>query len=99
MSCFTQSNDLIYKCHLRTLKLIFQDNSSFEMLLKNNKCIQQECSIHERNLKILMTAIYKIRNGYLNYNELPIRVLLFKIKLIQSKKFLKLSPDRRNADN
>ena len=82
---------------MRTLKLVFQDNSSSEMLLKNKKCIQQECSIHQSNSKILMTAIYKIVNGYLNYNEFPVRVLLF--KFMQSKKFSKLSPDKRSAAN
>ena len=44
-----------------------------------------------------MTAIYKIVNGYLNYNEFPVRVLLF--KFMQSKKFSKLSPDKRSAAN
>ena len=44
-----------------------------------------------------MTTIYKIVNDYLNYNEFPVRVLLF--KLMQSKKFSKLSPDKRSVAN
>ena len=52
-----QSNNLINKVHERSLSLITNDeNSSFETLLQNNKDI----TVHQRNLQILMTEVYKI---------------------------------------
>ena len=59
MFCFRQSNNLINKVHERALKLIYQDNSNFEVLLEK----QHDFSIHQRNLQVLMTEIYKILNG------------------------------------
>ena len=59
MFCFRQSNNLINKVHERTLKLIYQDNSNFEVLLEK----QPDFPIHQRNLQVLMTEIYKIVNG------------------------------------
>ena len=58
MFCFRQSNNLINKVYERALKLIYQDNSNFEVLLEK----QYNFSIHQRNLKALMTEIYKIVN-------------------------------------
>ena len=55
MFCFRQSNDLINKVHERALKLIYQDNSYFEVLLEK----QHNFSIRQRNLQVLMTEIYK----------------------------------------
>ena len=55
-----QSNNLINKVHERSLRLITNDeNSSFETLLQNNKDI----TVHQRNLQILMTEVYKIIKG------------------------------------
>ena len=55
-----QSNNLINKVHERSLRLITNDeNSSFETLLQNNKDI----TVHQRNLQILMTEVYKIVKG------------------------------------
>ena len=59
MFCFRQSNNLINKVHERALKLIYQDNSNFEVLLEK----QHDFSIHQRNFQVLMTEIYKIVNG------------------------------------
>ena len=57
--CFRQSNSLINKVYERALKLIYQENSNFEILLEK----QHEFSIHQRNLQVLITKIYKIVNG------------------------------------
>ena len=59
MFCFRQSNNLINKVHERALKLIFKGNYNFEVLLEK----QHDFSIHERNLQVLMTEIYKTVNG------------------------------------
>ena len=59
MFCFRQSNNLINKVHERALKLIYQDNCNFQVLLEK----QHDFSIHQRNLQVLMTEIYKIVNG------------------------------------
>ena len=55
-----QSNNLINKLHERSLMFITNDeNSSFETLLQNNKDI----TIHQRNLQIVTTEVYKIVKG------------------------------------
>ena len=59
MFCFRQSNNLMNKVHERALKLIYQDNCNFQVLLEK----QHDFSIHQRNLQVLMTEIYKIVNG------------------------------------
>ena len=59
MFCFRQSSNLINKVDGRALNLIYEDNSSFEMLLEK----QQERSIQQRNLQILIIKICKIVNG------------------------------------
>ena len=59
MFCFRQSNNLINKVYERALKLIYQDNCNFEVLLEK----QHNFSIHQRNLQVLMTEISKIVNG------------------------------------
>ena len=59
MFCFRQSNYLINKVHERALKLIYQDNCNFQVLLEK----QHDSSIHQRNLQVLMTEIYNIVNG------------------------------------
>ena len=59
MFCFSQTNNLINKVHERALKLIYQDNCNFEVLLEK----QHDFSIHERNLQVLMTEVSKIVNG------------------------------------
>ena len=44
---------------MRVLKLIYQDNRNFEVLPGK----QHDFSIHQRNLQVLMTVIYKIVNS------------------------------------
>ena len=75
MFCFRQSSNLINKVHERALKLIYQDNSNFEVLLEK----QHDFSIHQRNLQVLMTEIYKILNGIAP----PIMNSLFTFRLNQ----------------
>ena len=45
MFCFRQSNNVINKVHERALKLIYQDNGNFQVLLEK----QHNFSIHQRN--------------------------------------------------
>ena len=55
-----RSNNLINKVHERSLRLNTNDeNSSFETLLQNINDI----TVHQRNLQILMTEVYKIIKG------------------------------------
>ena len=93
MFCFRQSNNLINKVHERALKLIYQDNSNFEVLLEK----QHDFSIHQRNLQVLMTEIYKIVNGIAP----PIMNSLFMFRLNQHnlRNFQELSTEKRNTVN
>ena len=59
MFYFRQSNNLTNKLHGRALKLVYQSNSSFKILLEK----QEEFWIHQKNLQILMTEIYKLVNS------------------------------------
>ena len=46
--------------HRRALRIVFRDyDSTFQQLLKQNKSV----SIHQRNLQLLATEIFKRRNG------------------------------------
>ena len=93
MFCFRQSNNLINKVHKRALKLIYQGNCNFEVLLEK----QLDFSIHQRNLQVLMTEIYKIVNGI----ALPIMNSLFMFCLNQHnlRNFQELSTEKRNTVN
>ena len=53
--------NLINEMHKRALKMIYNDtpNLSFDVLLIKNKPV----SIHQRNLQLLATKIFKIKNG------------------------------------
>ena len=56
---FQQSNDLINKVHESSLRLITNDqNNSFKTFLQNNK----DMTVHQRNLEVLVTEVYKIIN-------------------------------------
>ena len=68
------------------------------MLLKKQQECSTECSIHQRNLKILMTEIYKMVNGIAP----PIMNSLFEyyhLNLCNLRNFQELSPDKRSAVN
>ena len=93
MFCFRQSNNLINKVHERVLKLIYQENSNFEVLLEK----QHDFSIHQRNVQVLMTEIYKIVNGIAP----PIMRSLFTFRLNQHnlRNFQELLTEKRNTVN
>ena len=91
MFCFIQSNNLINKVYERALKLIYQDNSSFEVLLEK----QHDFSIHPRNLQVLMTEIYKIVDGITP----PIMNSLFTLISDNLRNFQELSTEKRNNVN
>ena len=60
MSCSRQSNNLINKAHKRGLRLTYRDeNKTFQQMLKE----QNEFTIHQRNLQVLITDVHKIVNG------------------------------------
>ena len=51
---------LINKIHDRSLRIVTSDkNSNFEDLLKSNNQI----TMHQRNLQLLMTEVFEIMNG------------------------------------
>ena len=54
-------NNRIDKLHEKTFRLVYKDEKvlSLDDLLKKGKSV----SIHQRNLQILETEIYKARNG------------------------------------
>ena len=54
------NNNKINRLHERCLRIIFSDKqSSFETLLEKDGSV----SIHNRNLQILATEMYKIKNN------------------------------------
>ena len=57
MCCFRKSNNLINNIYWRTLKLINQDNSSFEMLLQRQQEYSTRLFDSPKELKTLMTEI------------------------------------------
>ena len=93
MFCFRQSNNLINKVHEGALKLIYQDNCNCEVLLEK----QHDFSIHQRNLQVLMTEIYKIVNGIAP----PIMNSLFMFRLNQHnlRNFQELLTEKRTTVN
>ena len=94
MFCFRKSKNLINKVHQRALQLIYQDNCNFEALLEK----QHDFSIHQRNLQVLMTEIYKIVNGI----GPPIMNSRFTFRLHQHnlrRNFQELSTEKRNTVN
>ena len=53
-------NNLINNIHEHALRIVFRDYESIiEQLLKQNKSV----SIHQRNLQLLATEIFKTKNG------------------------------------
>ena len=60
MFCSRQSNNLINEIHERSLRISYKDQkTSYHNLLETHN----ELTIHQRNLQVLMTEIYKIVNG------------------------------------
>ena len=53
-------NNFINNIHERALRIVYRDyESTLQQLLKQNKSV----SIHQRNLQILATKIFKTKNG------------------------------------
>ena len=60
MFCSRQSNNLINKVHERGLRLTYRDETKdFQQILRE----QNEITIHQRNLQVLMTEVHKIVNS------------------------------------
>ena len=60
MFCSRQSNNLIKKIHERSLRISYKDQKiSYQNLLETHN----ELTIHQRNLQVFVTEIYKIVNG------------------------------------
>ena len=55
MFCRKNSYIKIQKLHLKTLRVIYQSNESYERLLE----ISNKLSIHQRHLRFLLVEIYK----------------------------------------
>ena len=60
MFCSRQSNTLINKIHERSLRISYKDQKTSDHNLLG---AHNELTIHQRNLNILITEIYKIVNG------------------------------------
>ena len=73
MFCSRQSNNLINKVHERSLRLTYRDETKdFQQILTE----QNEITIHQRDLQVLMTEVYKIVNSI----ALPIMNSLFQFR-------------------
>ena len=61
MFCSRQSNNLINKAHERGLRLTYRNetNKAFQQILRRNN----ESTIHQKKLQVLITEVYKILNG------------------------------------
>ena len=55
-----QSNNLINKVHKRGLRLTYRDETKDSQQIQRK---QNEITIHQRNLQVLMTEVYKIVNS------------------------------------
>ena len=88
---FRHSSNLINIVHERALKFISENNRNFEVLLEK----QNDFSINQRNLQVLMTDIYKIVNGIVP----PIMNSVFTFHLNQHnlRNFQELSTEKRNT--
>ena len=78
---------------MRALRHIYQDSSHFKVFLEK----QKQFSIHQRNLQVLMTEIYKILNDIAP----PIMTSLTSVshKSIKSQKFSKTLYRKKNTLN
>ena len=73
MFCPRRSNNIINKVQERALRIPYNDQlTDFKSLLSNHN----EITIHQRNLQVLMTEIYKI----INHIAPPIMSSLFEIR-------------------
>ena len=52
-------NNKINRIHKRALRLVYQNNLSFSQLLDLGNSV----TVHQKNLQVLVTEIYKVKNG------------------------------------
>ena len=52
-------NSKINRIHERALRLVYQNNLSFSELLD----LDNSVTVHQKNLQVLVTEIYKVKNG------------------------------------
>ena len=52
-------NNKINRIHERALRLVYQNNLSFSVLLD----LDNSVTVHQKNLQVLVTEIYKVKNG------------------------------------
>ena len=52
-------NNKINRIHKRALRLVYQNNLSFPELLD----LENSLTVHQKNLEVLVTEIYKVKNG------------------------------------
>ena len=52
-------NNKINRIHERTLGLVYQNNLSFSELLD----LANSVTVHQKNLQVLVTEIYRVKNG------------------------------------
>ena len=52
-------NNKINRIHEWALRLVYQDNLSFSELLN----LDNSVTVHQKNLQVLVTEIYKVKNG------------------------------------
>ena len=52
-------NNKINRIHERALRLVYQNNLSFSELLD----LDNSVTVHQKNLQVLVTEIYKVKNG------------------------------------
>ena len=94
MFCWRQYNNLINKIYDRSQRISYKDlKTSYHNLLETNN----ELTIHQRNLQVLMTEIYKIVNGVAP----PIMNSLFEFRSNEynTRNFQVLSTDFRRIVN
>ena len=56
-------NNKINRVHERALRLVYQNNLSFSGLLD----LDNSATMHQKNLQVLVTEIYKVKNGIAPY--------------------------------
>ena len=58
--CHSRSlNNKINRIHERALRLVYQNNLSFSELLD----LDNSVTMHQKNLQVLVTQIYEVKNG------------------------------------
>ena len=93
MFCRRRSNNLINKVQEKALRITYNDQlTDFKSILLNHN----EIAIHQRNMQILLTKIYKVIN-----HIAPLMSSLFEIResTYNTRHFQVLSNERRRALN